>query len=105
LSEIKQGAINTLTLGCHLFGFGHGFEKEGALAVVRDQHHLSFEEDPKDNNLPEIEDVQESDEQTLIANKIRVSNIKGSHSSLLSPNKFKKFQTGTRVVSRQNKSP
>ena len=38
------------------------------------------------NMLPEVEDVPEQDERTMIVNKIRISRIKGSHASLLSPN-------------------
>ena len=36
--------------------------------------------------LPEVEDVAEQDERTMIVNKIRISRIKGSHASLNSPN-------------------
>lgn len=51
LSNIKQGAINTLSLGCHLFGFGNDEDSEkgagpGSVQVLRqDQHHLSFSDD------------------------------------------------------------
>ena len=34
--------------------------------------------------LPEVEDVHEPEERTMIVNKIRISRIKGSHASLLS---------------------
>ena len=40
------------------------------------------------DQLPEVEDIQEAEENTMIANKIRISNIKGSsHAHILSPPK------------------
>ena len=46
------------------------------------------------NLLPKVEDVYEHENKTEIVNKIRISRIKGSYKSLISPNERYSSVTG-----------
>ena len=38
-----------------------------------------------ESHLPDVEDINDAEEKTMVVNKIRISKIKGSHTSFVSP--------------------